>query len=105
MKAHFVRKACTIKDLKSYGDERGSQYVVEEVVELGALEYESFADDLLEDYKFIAKHVDKMFMDGDKVWHCVLVKAKDAKDGILVESEGYDYARYAAYYPGEDPAK
>ena len=105
MKAHFVRKACTIKDLKGYDTERASQYAIEEVVGLEPEEFESFADNLLDDFDFIAKRVNKMYMDADKVWHCILIKAKGAKDGILTESEGYDYARYSAYYPGEEAAE
>jgi hypothetical protein len=101
-KAHFIRKACTIKDLKGCGNERGSQFVIEEVVELEPGEFEAFADNLLEDYGFIAQRIDKMYTDVDKIWHCILAKVKGAKYGILVESEGYDYARYAAYYSGED---
>lgn len=105
MKAHFVRKACTIKDLKGYNNEIGSQFTIEAVVELEPAEYESFANNLLDDFDYIAQHVNKMYVDSDKVWHCILIKAKGAKNGILAESEGYDYARYAAYYPGEEVAE
>jgi hypothetical protein len=28
------------------------------------------------------------------VWHCILVKSKTSDIGLLIESEGYDYARY-----------
>jgi len=100
MKAHFVRKASTIDDLKGYEMESGSQFVIEEVVELEVDEFKAFSKNLLDDHDFIAKRVDKMFLDADNVWHCLLVKAKDADEGILIESEGYDYARYASYYPG-----
>jgi hypothetical protein len=31
--------------------------------------------------------------------HCLLVTGESREDGILVESEGYDYARYAAHVP------
>lgn len=32
-------------------------------------------------------------------WHCLLVKGENSKDGILVDMEGYHYARYAAFVP------
>jgi hypothetical protein len=105
VKAHFVRKASTIDDLKGYEKESGSQYAIEEVVELEPEEFKAFSENLLDDHDFIAKRIDKMFMDTDKVWHCILVKARGADEGILVESEGYDYARYAAYYPGTENPK
>lgn len=100
MKAHFVRKASTIDDLKGYEMERGSKFVIEEVVELESDEFNAFSKNLLDDHDFIAKRVDKMFIDADNVWHCLLVKAKNADEGILIESENYEYARYASYYPG-----
>jgi len=99
VKAHFVRKANTIDDLKGYEKESDSQYAIEEEVELEPEEFKVFSENLLADHDFIAKRVDKMFMDADKVWHCILVKARGTDEGILVESEGYDYARYSAYYP------
>jgi len=99
MKAHFFRKACTIEELKDIiGRDKGSEYTIEETVELEQAEYERFTKNLLDDFDFIAQRKDKMWMDGNKVWHCLLVKAKGAEEGILVESEGYDYARYAAFY-------
>ena len=39
-----------------------------------------------------------MYQEGDVV-HCILVKGQNASDGILVNSEGSGYARYAAYFP------
>lgn len=105
MKVHFIRKANTIEDLKGYGEESGSQFVIEEVVELEPEDFRSFSESLIDDYDFIAERIDKMFMDAEKVWHCILVKAKGTEDGILVESEGYDYARYSAYYPGTESPK
>jgi hypothetical protein len=34
-----------------------------------------------------------MYME-EGVWHCILVKGKTSDIGLLIESEGYDYARY-----------
>ncbi len=33
------------------------------------------------------------------VAHCLLVSARNRGDGILVDCQGYNYARYAAYVP------
>ena len=41
-------------------------------------------------------------MDDDFACHCILVMTQGAGDGILIESEGYKYARYAAYWDGGD---
>lgn len=101
MKAVFQRKPCTIKNLIGYRAGEGSQYTIEEVVELEPEIFEDFAYGLLDDQDFIKNRTELMYRDGNGVWHCILVRAKGRKDGILVESEGYEYARYAAYYPGE----
>jgi len=105
MRANFVRKASTIDELKAVAIKGGSEYIIEAVVELEPEVYENFINNLLDDFDFIVRQKSKMFVDGDKVWHCVLVKAKETRDGILIESEGYDYARYAAYFPGEEVVK
>jgi len=99
MKAHFVRKANKLQDLKGYDDEAATEFVIEEVVYLESEEYENFTENLIDDQEFITKRRDKMYVDAESVWHSILVKVRGADEGILVESEGYDYARYAASYP------
>ncbi|MEL7568939.1 MAG: DUF6329 domain-containing protein [Eubacteriaceae bacterium] len=95
---NFVRKAVNIHELKEAAKKPGiSQYSSETIIELSEEEYNYFADNLLEDFDFISKHKEKMYTDINNVWHCILIKAKGAENGILIESEGYDYARYSAY--------
>jgi len=98
--AIFRRKAINIDELKTPTDliRGGYEYVIEKVIELEQDEYDEFAANLMDHYDFIEENNDLMFVDTADVWHCILVKAKDAADGILVESEGYTYARYAAFY-------
>lgn len=105
MKAHFVRKANTIDDLKGYENEKATPFAIEEVLYLEPDEYRHFSSNLIDDHEFIAKRVGKMYVDADKVWHCILVKVKGSDEGILVESDGYDYARYAAIYPPTETIK
>ena len=47
--------------------------------------------------EFISDNIDLMYVDDNKVWHCLLVHNKTSHRGILVEADGYDYARYSAY--------
>lgn len=96
MKACFIRKACNLDELKKITG-RGSEYVIEKTIELEPAVYSVFSNDLLEDQEFLEDNIIEMYVDGEDVWHCLLVKAKGGHDGILVESEGYGYARYAAY--------
>ena len=51
---------------------------------------------LYQDLPFIAANKDLMCEAGG-LYHCLLVCAQNRRDGILVESEGYDYSRYTAY--------
>jgi len=73
--------------------------VVEKVIPLSGPAYDAFSRNLLRDYDFIRDNTDLMYRDVDSVMHCLLVIGENRPDGILVESEGYDYARYAALLP------
>ena len=70
---------------------------IEKVVTLQINQFRKFEDRLLDNYDFIAENKELMYIDEDDVWHAILITAKEVDYGILVESEGYDYARYAAY--------
>lgn len=52
----------------------------------------------------IAENTDLMYTEhlDDDAWisHCLLVMGENSDDGMLVESEGADYARYSAYQAG-----
>jgi len=67
-------------------------------IELEGPRFRFFSDNLLANYDFIKENQEKMSV-ADGVYNCVLVLDADGHDGILVHSEGYDYARYAAYVP------
>ena len=47
----------------------------------------------------MVENKDLMCQDKEGVYHCLLVTGEGRKDGVLVEAEGYDYARYASYVP------
>lgn len=72
---------------------------VEKIIRLSNEYYERFANDLLEDYGFIKENAGSMFVDNEGISHCILVIGDDEPDGILVQSEGADYARYTALLP------
>jgi hypothetical protein len=99
-KAVFLRKPADVEELKSRTLKplEGAKFVIEEIVEISQGEYDHFAANLLDDYPFIQENIEAMYMDQDGVYHCIYVKAEGSSEGILVESEGYDYARYAAYH-------
>jgi len=71
---------------------------VTDTIELDGPKFRFLSENLLMDYAFIKENQDKMAFAYD-VYNCLLVLDADGHDGILVHSEGYDYARYAAYVP------
>lgn len=73
--------------------------VVEKVIHLSGEQLDDFSKNLLRDYDFIAENIGLMRQDENDVKHCLLVIGDDREYGILVESEGYNYARYAAFVP------
>jgi len=74
--------------------------VIEKIVELPEAEYRFFKTHPLRDASFIAENTDLMHRDPNGVCHCLLVLGKDCSDGVLIESEGYHYARYASFMLG-----
>lgn len=77
-----------------------SDCVIENIVELPETEYKGFRSGLLRDADFIAENKDLMYMDENGTRHCLLVLGENQPEGVLVELEGYDYARYASLLPG-----
>lgn len=74
--------------------------VIENIVELPATEYARFRSNLIRDADFIAENKNRMYQDGNGIQHCLLVLGENSTEGVLVQSEGYDYARYASLLPG-----
>ncbi len=76
---------------------------IEKVIVLPELKYRYFRSHMLESYDFIAENVGLMYSehlcDHYYLEHCLLIMGEDSEDGILVESEGSDYARYTSYQP------
>ena len=91
MKATLKCKAESLKELLPK-----SNVTIEKTILLDKQDFTDFSYDLLEDWGFIKENKKSMFSDmlGE---HCLLIMYDGADFGILVQSEGYDYARYTAY--------
>lgn len=72
---------------------------VEKLVELPAPEFDALVTIPMEDHPVIAENKQYMFSDGGML-HSLLVLGEGRRDGVLVESEGYDCVRYGAYVTG-----
>lgn len=77
-----------------------TECVVEKTVELPERDYRYFKGNLFDSEPFITENRDWMGVDENYVAHCLLVLGQGQSEGILVNSEGYDYARYASLVPG-----
>lgn len=78
---------------------RLSEFVIEKTVRIPDEDFEKMLRRPMDGQPFIAENMDLMYQDDADVYHCILVTGEDRTDGILVESEGYGYARYASYIP------
>lgn len=104
MKAAMIRKASSAKDWldcaarMEYNGEtvKKVEVAVEKTITLKKDEFQKFADNLLDDSEIVKENIDLMREDENGVWHCIKVTSRGLPYSILVESEGYDYARYTA---------
>lgn len=69
------------------------------IVELSNAEFYDFQFNPLADHDFIKEHLPDLKTDEFHAIPCMLVLGEGVDDGILVDPQGYDYARYTAYIP------
>ena len=92
-------------NLKAVLERKASDYptsdcVIEKIVELPENEYKYFKTAPLRDMSFISENTDLMYRDPNGIYHCLLVLGEGSSDGVLIEAEGYNYARYSSFMPG-----
>lgn len=74
------------------------EYVVEKALPVSNYRFRQITADPMQGHQEIQDNIDNMYYDGHQ-YHCLLIYDKENGDGLLVESEGYSYARYAQYIP------
>jgi hypothetical protein len=106
MNRRFTRKPYNLNELLETNHTNATRAIsIEMVLTLPAADFDAWARNLTTDQDFITAHKGLMHMDEDFTCHCILVKRQGDDYGILVESEGYDYARYAAVWTEQEAAK
>ena len=93
MKVNFIRKATDYELIPQ------DEFVIEKTIVIKPRLFDAFINAPLDDYDFIQENVDLMWCDTKDVYHCIYITSDEHDFGILVESEGYGYARYSAYLP------
>ena len=74
--------------------------IIEKAIPVSHRKFEDITRAPLRDEPLIAENKDIMYFDSKyNMYHCLLIYDKDFGDGIVVESVGSDYARYAQYVP------
>ena len=73
--------------------------VVEKIIPLSGSDFDRFSSNMIRDWDFIKDNADLMYVSRSGIYHCILVTGEGRENGILVESEGAGYARYAAHVP------
>ena len=72
--------------------------MVEKAVPVPTEEFERLKHSPMCNNHLISDNLNSMWY-GNGVHHCLLIYDKQQGDGLLIESEGADYARYAQYIP------
>jgi len=101
--ALFGRKASCIDDLNfnnraEFLKKYGKKVIIEKEITFTEEQYEKIINNLDDDYGFIEENKNLMYTDQGGVWHCILIRNQYNPHAILINSEGYSYARYAAIY-------
>lgn len=94
----FFYKAVHAQELMETKTAQPIRVEVVKVIQLSAQQFRFFSANLLQDMPFIIANRDLTGYDKG-VTRCLLVTTRANRDGILVNCEGFNYARYAAYVP------
>lgn len=100
MKALFFRNCINATEYENLSSKypflgQWLEYDISKIIKLNITEYNNFKNSFTIDTDFIVQNIPIMHMDEtDKVF-CIFVTT-NKKDGFLVYSAGYKYARYVA---------
>lgn len=83
--------------LRKRSDLNVHRCVVEKALAVSHEDFLELKNYPLRDNDLIAENVDLMYCDSENNFHCLLIYDNEQGDGLLIESEGYSYARYAQY--------
>ena len=75
------------------------EFAIEKAVRLSPEEFADLLENPLKDRAWIAENRRLMWRDEKKIWHCIFAVAEGYDYGILIQSDGSAYPRYAAYLP------
>ena len=83
--------------LQKESEFRTKSCVVEKSIAISHAEFLNLKQNPLHDNELMAENVEQMYCDSNDIYHCLLIYDEEQGDGLLIESEGMSYARYAQY--------
>ena len=96
----FFFKASHAQELMEDKTMKPIQVEVVKILQLTGQQFRDFSANLLRDMPFLIPN--KTLTGYDKgVTRCLLVATRSRRDGILVDCQGYNFARYSCYVPSK----
>ena len=96
----FYFKASHAQELMEDKTMQPIQVEVVKILQLTGQQFREFSANLLRDMPFLIPN--KNLTGYDKgVTRCLLVTTRNRRDGILVDCQGYNFARYSCYVPSK----
>ena len=96
----FFFKASHAQELMEDKTMKPIQVEVVKILQLTGQQFRDFSANLLRDMPFLIPN--KHLTGYDKgVTRCLLVATRSRRDGILVDCQGYNFARYSCYVPSK----
>ena len=96
----FYFKASHAQELMEDKTMKPIQVEVVKILQLTGQQFRDFSANLLRDMPFLIPN--KNLTSYDKgVTRCLLVATRSRRDGILVDCQGYNFARYSCYVPSK----
>ena len=96
----FYFKASHAQELMEDKTMQPIQVEVVKILQLTGQQFRDFSANLLRDMPFLIPN--KNLTGYDKgVTRCLLVATRSRRDGILVDCQGYNFARYSCYVPSK----
>lgn len=74
-------------------------FIIEKIIRIPEKEFASMLGNPMEDKDFLMENKELMYQDFSGTYHCLLLMGEGRTDGMLIQSDGYGYARYASYVP------
>lgn len=99
MKAHFVRKLNNLEQLKELTEltlgeeETKDSYKIIKEIKLNPAEFRAFSEDFFKDWDWLTSEDGGPSKEGLR---CTRVTNSETGEAVLVNNEGYSYARYTA---------